>query len=452
MSKKIDLIEGSIPRGIIKLLIPIISGSFVQMAYNMADMLWLGQISSGAVAAAGAGGFFIWLCSSLAMTTKIGAEITISQSIGAKNLKRALDFAKNNISLAAIMGLAIAAIIYIFAESLISLFNFDKDVKDLGISYLKIVAPGLFIIFNINTFVGIYNGSGDTKTPFKVYLYGLLFNIVLDPILIYGYLGFPALGVVGAAIATLTSLVFTLIIFYIKINKFRALGDKIKIYASIKKDYIRTIIKLGLPTALQSSLFAMFSMTLASIASKWGHAGVAAQSIGGQVEAITWMTSIGLSTALGTFTGQNFGANKYGRIIKGYRFSSTLALGIGLFSGLIFYFFGYDIFRIFVPHDPTTIEIGGNYMRILAYSQIFMAIELVVTGVFNGCGKTIPPAIIGIVLTGARIPLALYLSSFPSIGINGIWLSITISSILKGCTLQIWFEISKYKILKLNKF
>ncbi|MFR0836568.1 MAG: MATE family efflux transporter [Barnesiella sp.] len=159
------------------------------------------------------------------------------------------------------------------------------------------------------------------------------------------------------------------------------------------------------------------------------------------------MTAGGFSTALGSFVGQNFGAKKYGRIVKGYQISMLLAGGIGLAAGLAFFFAGDMIFSLFVT-EPETYHAGGVYLHILALSQVFMVMETVTAGAFNGLGRTSIPALLSIVLNACRIPMAYGLVTFAILGVTGIWWSITISSILKGTILTLWFYyaiIRKYK-------
>lgn len=450
MRKITDLTQGSIVRNLYVMAVPLISSSFIQMAYSMTDMLWLGHLGSDAVAAVGAAGFFVWLSNALSYMTKTGAEITVSQSIGARDTGRAAIYANHALTLSALIGLGYAIFTYVSAHFLISFFKFDTSISSLSVNYLQIVAPGIFFQFNNNTFSGIYNGQGDSKTPFRITAIGLVANIVLDPLFIYGCGPFPRLGTAGAAIATVLAqlIVYSFFAYRIFSNRF-PLG-KMHLFTSLKKKTAGRIIFLGLPVSLQNALFSMFSLTLAALAARWGAIGVAAQSIGSQIEALSWMTATGFSTALAAFVGQNFGAGKYERIRKGYRLTLYIAGSIGLGAGILFFLFNREIFSIFIP-EAEAVETGGTYLKILALSQLFMVTELVTQGAFNGCGRTIPPSLTGILFTGARIPLAWYLCSFPSLGLNGIWWSITLSSILKGTLLPLWFLYFQKKTLNAKK-
>lgn len=436
--KSNDLTQGSIFRNLWVMAVPLISASFIQMAYSMTDMLWLGHLGSDAVAAAGAAGFFTWLCNALSFMTKIGAEITVSQSVGAKDYKRASQYAGQAITLSALTGLIYACVIVVAAPSLIGLFHFEEHLTTQAVNYMRIVAPGLFFQFNNNTFSGLYNGQGDSRTPFRTSAVGLVVNIALDPFLIYGLGPFPQLGTAGAAIATALAQFVVFVIFCRRIFSERFPLGKMRLLNRTNPSFARRIILLGLPVSLQNALFSMFSLTLATLAARWGAVGVAAQSIGAQIEALSWMTAAGFSTALAAFTGQNYGARHYERIRKGYQLTLGIAGSIGLFAGLLFFIFNRQIFSIFVT-EPEAITAGGNYLKILAISQLFMVTESVTAGAFNGTGHTTPPALTGILLTGARIPMAYLLTAFPALGLTGIWWSITISSVLKGTILPLWF-------------
>lgn len=436
--KSNDLTQGGIFRSLWVMAVPLISASFIQMAYSMTDMLWLGHLGSHAVAAAGAAGFFTWLCNAVSFMTKIGAEITVSQSVGAKDYRRAAHYAGQAITLSAIIGLAYACFILISAPTLIGLFHFETTISEQAVTYMRIIAPGLFFQFNNNTFSGLYNGQGDSRTPFRTSAVGLIVNILLDPLFIYGLGPFPALGTAGAAMATVLAQLVVYSIFFRRIFSERFPLGRMHLLNRLKKDIARRIILLGLPVSIENALFSMFSLTLATLAARWGAVGVAAQSIGAQIEAISWMTAAGFSTALAAFTGQNYGAGKYDRIRQGYRLTLGLAGSIGILAGILFFVFNREIFGLFVK-ETEAIVAGGDYLKILALSQLFMVTESVTAGAFNGTGHTTPPALVSVVFTGARIPLAYWLTTFPALGLTGIWWSITLSSMLKGTLLPLWY-------------
>jgi Na+-driven multidrug efflux pump len=163
--------------------------------------------------------------------------------------------------------------------------------------------------------------------------------------------------------------------------------------------------------------------------------GVTSQTTGGQIEGITWNTSQGFSTALGSFVAQNYTAKKMERAYKAYRYTLYVMGAFGAGVTLAFNLAGETIFSFFVP-EKAAYEMGGKYLFILSFSQIFEMVELTTQGMFNGLGKTSPPAIVSIVLNTLRIPLAVFLAL--QIGVTGVWWAIAISSTLKGIILPIW--------------
>ncbi|MDR2413665.1 MAG: MATE family efflux transporter [Odoribacteraceae bacterium] len=446
MSEINDLTRGGVGKSVWSMAIPLITASFIQMAYSLTDMFWVGRLGSESVAAVGAAAFFLWLCNSLSMICKVGVEVAVSQSLGARQPLRARVYANQAALLASILAFLYAAFIWLMADHLISLFHLETSISGRSATYLRTTVPGLFFLFHNNVFSGIYNGQGNSKTPFKILSAGFICNIIFDPLFIYGAGVIPPLGVTGAALATVLSQCVVFVIFAYNLYYKRSPLGKLRLVGRLRRRFTARVATLGFPVSLQNGLFALFSLALATLAARWGHVGLAVQSIGAQVEALTWMTAAGFSTALAAFVGQNFGARDFERIRRGYRYTLKLAGSVSLVATIAFFFFGRPIFSLFV-REPGTVEAGNDYLRILALSQIFSAFESVTAGAFNGLGRTIPPAITGIFLTGARVPLAYYLITLPFLGLNGVWWSITLSSILKGAVLMTWYRYFQRKKL-----
>jgi putative MATE family efflux protein len=434
-----NLTEGPITSQIIRLTVPILGTSFVQMAYNLTDMLWLGRVGSDAVAAVGIASYFTWLGVSLMLVGRIGAEVGVSQSLGAKDKVKAESFAVNAVSLVVVLSLLYGIFTYIFAPELVSFFHVqNKSVEASAISYMRIISIGSLLYYSNPTFTGIINGTGNSKLPFRINAIGLIANVVLNPILIFGFGPIPRLGSNGSAIATVISQTIVLMVFIFMIGSGKSALGKIRMRLEISAEYFKKIIKLGSPVALHSILFASFGMALARIIAPWGAMPIAVQSIGAQIEALSWMTAGGFSTALGIFTGQNFGANRWDRIFKGYFTTITISGTIGILVTISFLVFGREIYTLFLREEEA-ISLGVRYLSILAISQFFMCVEITTGGIFNGVGKTVPPSLVGITVTGLRIPLALYLSQPSIFGVTGVWWSITLTSVMKGLVLFGWF-------------
>lgn len=450
MKDRLNLTEGRITEKLLKLSLPIMGTSFIQMGYNMIDMIWVGKAGSKAVAAVGTAGFFPWLAMAFIMISKVGGEIKVAQSIGVNNISTTKSYMKSAIEINIILAIIYTISLIVLNKQLIGFFRLgDLEVITMSRQYLIIVALGMVFYFINPVFTAIFNGLGNSKTPFRINTVGLITNIILDPILIFGWGFAPKLGVAGAAIATVFAQIVVTTCFIYIIVKSKEEYFKLRLFKEIETKYYKVLYKLGLPIAIQSGMFTVFSMLLGVIVASWGPVAVAVQKVGSQIEAISWMTAEGLSVALGSFVGQNYGAKKYSRINKCCKIAITVSSVLGIITTLVLVFAGESIFSIFID-ESEAIEKGAIYLKILGYSQFFMCLEIITTGAFKGLGRTYIPSIIITILTGARVPLAYFISRPEMLGLNGVWWSITLSSILKG-TLMISLFISLLKLGKLYK-
>ena len=440
-----DLTQGSIMRQLFSLALPLMAMSFIQMAYNFIDMAWVGRLGSRSAAAVGTMGLFMWMMNSIALTSKIAAEISIGQSIGAKRLDKASAYASHTTTLAFVFGFVFCFIFVSSPSFFVSFFGLDADISSEAINYLRIVSMGFPFIFIVLNFSGIYIGSGRSDIPFYFNASGLVLNIILDPMLIFGFGPIPPLGSQGAAVATVISMFFVSVLFVWHLKKFGLLG-KFSFFIRLRRSYTWNILKLGLPVATMNVFFAFINMNLVRISFNYGgHLGVTSQTTGGQIEGITWNTSTGFSTALGSFVAQNYAANHIDRLKKAFRYTLMIMGVFGTLVTLGFMLFGDVIFSVFIPEEAAY-QAGGEYLFVLGVSQLFMMLEITTEGMFNGFGRTTPPAIISISFNILRIPLAILFAS--QMGVVGVWWAITTSSILKGIILFIWYLSLQRKLEK----
>ena len=435
MENRLDLTNGSIGNKLIKLSLPIMGTSFIQMAYNLVDMLWVGKAGSDAVAAVGTAGFFPWLSMAFIMLSRVGGEVKVAQSVGENNINNTKLYIKSALENNIILSILFSMVVIIFNKSFIDIFKLgNESVILMSRQYLVIVSFGFFFFFLNQVLTGIFNGLGNSKTPFLINTVGLVTNIVLDPILIFGLFGMPKLGVAGAAIATISAQIVSSIIFLYKIKKSNDEYFKIKLFKNMNIPFHKQVIKIGIPVAIQNGMFTLISMVIGILIASWGSTAIAAQKVGSQIESISWMTSDGLSVAITSFIGQNYGANKFDRVKKGCKAGILSALLLGVITTLILVFGGGIIFSLFINEQDAIIK-GEMYLKILGYTQIFNCLEIIVCGIFKGLGRTYISSVVVTVLTSLRIPMAYVLSNKSILGLNGIWWSISISTFLKGALL-----------------
>ena len=436
----INLTEGKIRKTLVKLALPIMGTSFIQMAYNLTDIMWLGRLSTEAVAAAGTAGFFMWFGSALVMIAQVGIGVNVAQSYGKEDLKGAKEYITNGLQLNIIIAMTYSLLLFVFRHQIIGFFNIqERNVVNMAIEYLAIISLGIIFHFLNPVFSAILNSTGNSITPFKINTIGLIANIIIDPIMIFGFGPLPPLGIKGAALATIMSQLFVTAIFLVIGKKYNTIYSHVKLFSKPSIEFIKNISKIGFPPFIQVGLHAVIAMIINKILADFGPIAIAVQSIGSQIESITWMTADGFSAAISAFVGQNFGAGKIKRIRDGYVQGIQILGGIGIFTTLILIFGAEILFSLFVPNDLMAIKEGIIYLKILGLSQFFMTIEIGTTGAFNGLGKTIFPTVNGIILNVSRIPVALILSK-TILGLSGVWWAISLSSTLKGIILFILFH------------
>ncbi|MGM0550950.1 MAG: MATE family efflux transporter [Bacteroidota bacterium] len=418
---------------LLKLAIPIIGSSLLHMTYNLTDLIWVGRLGSGATASVGTAGFFMNLGWAMASIITMGVGVKIAHAVGARDDNEAGRFAASGMHGIGALALGYSLILLFGAPFLIQFFNLeDQQVIADAVTYLRINSFSMiFMLFGL-LFINIINAHGYTKLSFKVSLTGTLLNIVLDPLLIHTF----QLGVPGAAYATLTARMVTLLVAIFVIQR------QNKIHFADKKlsyPHLRKILKIGVPTSMQRVAFVLIYILLARIIAEWGAVAIAVQKVGVQIESLTFMFTGGLTQAMAIAVGQQYGANNLTRIKGIYTEGQKLALGIGAASTLLFLSVPEFLFSIFLT-EPESIRMGANYLRILAVSQIFMCLEMITAGAFNGMGRTDIPAKVSILFTSLRIPAAYLLGFYTLLGLNGVWWSISGTSLFKGVILYILFR------------
>lgn len=432
MNNHATLLEGNILKKLIWLALPIMGTSFLQMAYNLVDMIWIGRLGAGPVAAVGTAGFYTWLSLALIRLVQTGTEVKIAQYIGAGDRERANKTASTAIVYSAVLAAMFTALVLLFSKPLIAFFGIeDPVVVNQGITFLRIVGAGMIVTFLNPVMSCIYNGAGKSTVPFRANAVGLIANIILDPLFIFGF----GWGVAGAAIATvLAQVIVTVILIWLLKNDVPFTG--FTGLSRSDKQAVLEITHIGLPVALQSGLFTVFGILIAKVIAGFGADAIAAQKVGVQIEAISYMTANGFAAAVGAFTGQNFGAGNLQRVKDGIKTGFYVMAVFGILTSVLLYFFAEPLFKIFIS-SGNAVPIGVSYLKILGLSQMFMCIEITLSGFYNGLGKTKPPAIMSVIFTGSRVPLAFILSMPFLLGLNGVWWTITWTSIIKGVLMMI---------------
>lgn len=437
----VNLTEGPILRVLTKLALPIMMSAFLSTAYSLTDMAWIGKLGSTAVTGVGVGGMFVWLSRGLASLTRMGGQVYVGQCLGRGDREAAKTYAKAALQLTILFGILFGVISVLFHRYMVVFFSLTDPVSIADANTYTKITCGLILFSHLNmVLTGLYTAQGDSTTPLKANFAGLVTNMILDPVLIFGLGPIPAMEVAGAAVATVLAQMLVLVIFLLSIacsGENENILKEISLISNVEPERVRDVVRMGGPTALQGTLYCLISMGMSRMVSGFGEAGIAAQRVGNQIEGICWNIADGFGAALNAFTAQNFGAGRMKRVKKGYQMSALTVVLWGSVVMLLFWIFPRQISELFF-HEAAVIAISVQYLVILALGEPLMCVELTAVGAISGLGKTKLCSIISITLTGARLPLA-YLLSRTSLGLNGIWWAFTLTSIAKGIVFHFAF-------------
>ena len=444
-----NLTKGPILRTLTKLAIPIMASSFLGTLYNITDMAWIGLLGSKAVAGVGVGGMFTWFSQGFAILARTGGQVKTAHCLGAGENDSAAQYARGALQLGILFAVLYGLVSLFGASRLIGFFKLNSPEVIAQAEWYVRIACGLVIFSYLNAILtGLLTAAGNSRTPFIVNVAGLVFHVVLDPVLIFGIGPFPELGVSGAAAATVTAQALVSLLFFKAVLREKMLFPHLRLWVLVPVKVWREIVRIGVPSAMQNLIYAGISMFLTRLIPGWGDLAVAAQRVGSQIESVSWMVGDGFSAAVNAFLGQNYGAKRYDRVRRGYFCAIAMTAAWGLCATFLLIGMARPLFSIFLQEEEV-MAIGVNYLRIVGLSQMFMMVEQTSIGAFSGLGRTLYPSIVSVTFTSARIPVAVLLSSV--MGLSGIWWALSISSMVKGCILFVSFVVFLYVFLERKK-
>jgi len=419
---------------LIWLALPVIGSSFMTMAYNFINMIFVGRLGSDAVAAVGSASFFMHFGWGLSSLLTVGAGIRVSHAIGSGDSKLAKSYVRSGILAVIVLALAYYIILFFARNELIGLIQLNNpEIEHAASGYLLLIGLCLPFSFQNLFFTSVFIGSGDSKSPFRINAAALAINILLDYLLIFQ----AKMGINGAALGTIISQAIGTFMFYIKLNGSTSLKP---IGTAFQSSLLKNILRIGVSTTVQRISFTIVAIFMARIISNWGATAIAVQKVGIQIEAISYMTAGGFLSALSTISGIAYGGGDYRKQWQAFRSGMLLAFVLGTVTSVVIIVFAEPLFSIFLS-DLESLKMGKEYLVILGFSQLFMVMELMATGAFFGWGKTNIPAISGITLTVLRIPMALVFIELWNNALSSVWWSISISSIMKGILLVVLYIV-----------
>lgn len=411
-----DFTKGHIGRQIINFSIPIILGNLFMQLYQIVDSVIVGQyLGKEALAAVGASMPVVFAVVALVIGIGSGASVVISQYFGAKEYDK-VRITSDTLHIFLLgAGFVIAILGFIFSESIFRLLKLPEELIPIATPYLQIYLGGVFLMFGFNTVSSILRGLGDSKTPLYFLIISSVLNVGLDFLFVVGF----EWGVSGAAWATVISEGVAYLIAILYVNK-KSTILKINLFKlKFNGRIFRQCVDYGLPTGIQQSFVAIGGLAVMSIVNPFGTNVIAGYLLAMRVEGLAVIPAMNFAMALSSFVGQNVGAGRFDRVVKGLRLTLIFSSITCIVITLLIVLFGRDILGLFV-RDQAVIAAGEEYLVIVSHFYLLFSTMFIINGMLRGAGAVMFPMISTLIsLWLIRIPAAIWLMSL--MGATGIW-------------------------------
>lgn len=435
-----DLTSGSIFGALLALAIPIVGANLLQTVYQLIDTFWVGRLGAGAVAAVSVSFPVLFVLISLGGGLAVAGAILVAQRFGAGD-RAAVD----HVAAQTLLGVAGVSVVlsvagYLLSGPLMTLFAPDAAVQQQATVYLRISFLGLIAVFLYFVVQSLMRGVGDVTTPLWIVLGTVLLNFVADPVFILGLGPVPAMGVAGAAIATVAAQGLAAIvgIWVLTTGRF---GIHLR-FRELWPDprLLGVIFRLGLPASMEQSARGLGFSVMMLLVVSFGTTVVAAYGIGMRILSFIIVPALGLAMATTTVVGQNVGAGQVQRAEATARAAVLLGFGGMTAGGVVLFIFSPAIIRGFVPHAPRVVSIGTVFIRTMALSFGFVGVQQVLTGALRGAGNTLAAMLLTFIsLWVLLFPLAWVLSQHTGLAERGIWWAYPIANVLGAALTVGWF-------------
>lgn len=443
-----DMTVGSPWKQIVIFTIPMLIGNIAQQLYSTVDSIVVGKyVGDNALAAVGSATPILNLLLVLFMGISMGASIMVAQHFGAKQKEELSYTIGNCISLTAIAVVIIMVVAVIVVRPLLVLLDTPASIIDWCTSYLLILFLGSVGSAYYNILSGVLRGLGDAFSALVYLLVATIVNIALDIWFVAGL----GMGVSGVAWATIIAQAVSAVLCYIRLTKLTDIFELKPSYMKLNGRYSGGIIKLGLPSGLTQAIFSMAMIIVQSLTNSFGEVFIAANVIVMRVDGFAMLPNFSFGTAMTTYAGQNVGARKLDRVVKGAKQGTLIAvLTSATLTGLIL-LFGKQLMSIFTE-TVELVELSRRMMGIIALGYIAMAVTQSLSGVMRGAGDTMTPMWISLFTTVmVRVPIAYgiaYLTRTPELP-NGrqecIFISLLCSWLLGALITTIFYLRGKWK-------
>ncbi|UTG80829.1 MATE family efflux transporter [Bacillus paranthracis] len=407
-------------------LVPLLLSNILQSVGQLFGMVvvgrWLGVNELAAISA-----FFplFFLLVSFVIGIGSGSSILIGQAFGARNEDRLKAIVGTTLTFTFIIGVILAIVGNVFALNIMRFMGTPENIIDMSVHYARILfisMPVLFLYFSYTTFI---RGTGDSKTPFYFLIVSTVLNIILLPILIFGWLGIPKLGVYGAAYASVISTVVTFIVMLMYLKKKNhplQLDETVRKYLRMDWDLLKLLLRLGIPASINMILVSLSEIAVIAFVNRFGSDATAAYGVVNQVASYVQMPAVSLGITVSIFAAQSIGGKQFNRLQEVIRAGIIMNYIIGGILIAFIYLFSREILSLFLT-NTNTVEIAHSLVMITLWSYLIFGHAQIIGATMRASGTVLWPTIIGVVsIWLVEVPVAYYLSYHTNLGIKGIWI------------------------------
>ena len=436
-----DLTTGSIPRHLVAFSMPMLAGSALHTAYSIVNAIWVGNgLGTTAMAAVTVSFPVLFVLMAVAGGLTMASNILVSQTYGARDWAQLRRVVQNSVVLTGVVSLACVLVGHLVAEDLLRLISTPPEVLPMAASYLRIFLWSVPFMFGIFLIAAMLRGTGDSKTPLYFQASFLGLTAVLDPLLMFGWLGFPRLGLNGTAVATIIANCGALVSLLIYLQRRRHIVAPDWRHLRLERAVSWLTLKIGIPSMLQQASVSIGMLVIVGLINAFGKTATAAFGAAMRIDHLAFMPAMTIGMAVSTLSGQNIGARRYHRVNEVFRWGLLLGGGMTLLASLLALTIPGILLRMFIP-DREVIATGVQYLRIVGAGYVLFAIMFVSNGVINGAGHTFVTTLISLIaLWAVRVPIAAYLSRSMH-RLDGIWYAMVISFAV-GSALSLAYYLS----------
>lgn len=436
-----NLTTGPIPRQLWNLSWPMMLSVFFYTLYNLVDTYWVSKISDEAIAAVSISQITLFMMISLGFGITAGSGVVMAMHIGKKDQVEAERVLGQSFLLSALMAAFFTLIALVFADQFLTLSGASGNIFAPAKEYFLIVSAGSVLLFVMMAVMFAFNAQGDTTTLTKLFALSTGINLILDPLLIFGYGPIPAMGISGAAIATLISqFVFMVVAIYSLSRPSRQIRFRFS-NLNVKMDSVKRVLRIGLPAALTQVIFPIGLGVVTYITSlTFEEPGAIAFSLGFRIEFFAYLPAAGFGFGAMAMMGQNMGAHNLERTREAFKKAVTYAFlgaaGLGVLAAI----FAGPLIRVFTD-DPVVTEYTFSYMYTVALSYGFLAAMMVEANGFQAIDKSWPGFWIFLLRVGViTVPLGYVLTKVMGYNIYGIWGAVIAGNVVAAVVGFVWIR------------